>query len=62
MNRAARALEGISVFDAAGAAAYCGKLFADRGADVAPAGPLGSGFAPFAPGAAPPGPARCMLT
>ena len=59
MNRAARALEGISVFDAAGAAAYCGNLFADRGADVAPAGPPGSGFAarglaPFAPGAAPP--------
>lgn len=59
MNRAARALEGISVFDAAGAAAYCGNLFADRAADVVPAGPPGSGFAarvlaPFAPGSAPP--------
>ena len=61
MNRGTQALAGISVFDVAGsvAAAYCGKLFADHGAEVVLVEPPDSGFAtrgltPFVPGAAPP--------
>lgn len=55
-----RALEGLRVLDVAGtiAAGYCGKLFADQGADVVLAEPP-EGFAtrhlpPFAPGVAAP--------
>ncbi len=42
-----KALEGITVLDIAGsvAAGYCGKLFADHGADVVLIEPPGSGFA-----------------
>ena len=61
MNRGTQALAGISVFDVAGsvAAAYCGKLFADHGAEVVLVEPPDSGFAtrglaPFVPGVAPP--------
>ncbi len=61
MNRGVQALEGVSVFDVAGtvAAAYCGKLFADHGAEVVLVEPPGSGFAtrglaPFVPGVEPP--------
>ena len=55
------ALAGLKVLDVAGtiASGYCGKLFADHGAQVVNAEPPGVGFAtrrepPFLPGAEPP--------
>lgn len=57
MGDASQALEGITVFDIGGTAAtaYCGKLFADYGADVVLVEPPGTGFdtrrlAPLIPG------------
>ena len=51
------ALAGLRVLDVAGtiASGYCGKLFADHGADVVNVEPPGDGFAtrrepPFIPG------------